>query len=347
MKQRTLIVVSVMALALAAACTKAPDDTVIANEIKAKIFSDSELKGANVDVAVTGGVATLTGELPTAELKLKFLKLAEGTAGIQRVDDQVRLPGQEVAEAQPAATAPPEPLPAQPAPAPSPTRGAASKPVAAPMPTPVAPRQAVETAPAPAAAPAAVAAAVEEPKAAPEPRPVTVELPAGTRLTVRMADPIDSSKNKTGEVFLALLDAPLPLRGDDVIPEGTVVYVRLAEAKSAGRVSGQSELELQLSRMEFQGTRYPLVSSSYQEKGQSRGKQSATRIGIATGVGAAIGAIAGGGKGAAIGAAVGGGGATAVQVFTRGQQIKVPAETMIEFSLQSPVTVSYVPGKAK
>jgi hypothetical protein len=56
--------------------------------------------------------------------------------------------------------------------------------------------------------------------------------------------------------------------------------------------------------------------------------------------GAIIGAIAGGGKGAAIGAAAGGGTGAAVQVLTKGPQVKVPSETLLEFRLQQPVTVT-------
>ena len=55
--------------------------------------------------------------------------------------------------------------------------------------------------------------------------------------------------------------------------------------------------------------------------------------------GAVIGAIVGGGKGAAIGAGVGAGAGTAVQVMTRGEQVHVPSETLLEFSLDQPVTV--------
>jgi hypothetical protein len=55
--------------------------------------------------------------------------------------------------------------------------------------------------------------------------------------------------------------------------------------------------------------------------------------------GAIIGAIAGGGKGAAIGAGVGAGAGTAVQVFTRGQQVRVPSEALLEFRLEEAVSV--------
>ena len=333
MKRKTVFAgLLVVVLALSAACSKGPDDTTIANDIKAKIFSDPDLKTTNVDVAVKDGVVTLSGELPSAEMQLKLYKLAEGTAGVSKVDDQMRVQGSQPAEAQ---AAPETPSSAEPARATQAPAGAA-------------PSAATTTRPAPAtAAPAKPAEeqAAAEPKAPPPPEPVTVAIPAGTRIAVRMTDSIDSAKNKPGELFLAILDEGIPLEGTDVIPKGTDVYIKLADAKSAGRVSGTSELELQLNKMVWQGKTYPLVSNSYEQKGKSRTKQTATRVGIGAGVGAAIGAIAGGGKGAAIGAAVGGGGATAVQVFTKGQQIKVPSETQLDFNLQAPVSVTYMPTK--
>jgi len=322
----------VVVLALSAACTKGPDDTAIANDIKARIFSDPDLKAATVDVAVKDGVVTLSGELASADLQLRLYKLAQDAAGVTKVDDQMKIKGLQVAEAQPPAQGPQAPAgktpkasaPARPAPA-------------AGYPVQPAPENA-------AAEPRAVSS--QQPVTPPTlPQPVTVSIPAGTRVAVRMADAIDSSTNKPGELFLAILDEGIPLEGADVIPKGTDVYIKLANAKSAGRVTGTSELELQLNKMVWQGKTYPLVSNSYEQKGKSRTKQTATRVGIGAGVGAAIGAIAGGGKGAAIGAAVGGGGATAVQVFTKGEQIKVPSETQLDFNLQAPVSVTYTPSK--
>jgi hypothetical protein len=319
----------VVVLALSAACSKGPDDAAIANDIKAKIFSDPDLKTTNVDVAVKDGIVTLSGEMPSAEAQLKLYKLAQDTAGVVKVEDQMRIQGAEAAEA------PAPEAPTSPGPAPSPRAPARVSAPAASASTP-APS-------APAAPPAGQVAA--EPEPPPPPQPVTVVVPTGTRIAVRMADSIDSSKNKAGELFMAILDEPIRLEGKDAIPRGTDVYIKLADAKSAGKLTGSSELELQLNKMVWQGKTYPLVSNSYEQKGKSRGKQTATRVGIGAGVGAAIGAIAGGGKGAAIGAAVGGGGATAVQVFTHGQQIKVPSETQIDFNLQAPVSVTYIPTK--
>jgi len=116
-------------------------------------------------------------------------------------------------------------------------------------------------------------------------------------------------------------------------------------ASSAGHITGRSELGLELASIAFQGKTYNVVSSDVKQSGASRGKRSAETIGGGAALGALIGAVAGGGKGAAIGAAVGGGAGTGVQVLTKGQQVKIPSETRLDFTLQQPLDITYVPGK--
>src|SRR5258708_24566934 len=105
-------------------------------------------------------------------------------------------------------------------------------------------------------------------------------------------------------------------------------------------MAGSSEQELELTRMVIDGHDYPVVSSDYTLQGKGRGKNTAEKVGGGAALGAIIGAIAGGGKGAAIGAGVGAGAGGAVQVMTRGQQVKVPSETLLEFRLQQPLMVT-------
>ncbi len=81
----------------------------------------------------------------------------------------------------------------------------------------------------------------------------------------------------------------------------------------------------------------PLFTGEYSLSGSSRGATTAKRVGTGAAVGAVIGAIAGGGRGAAIGAGVGAGAGTAVQVMTKGEQVHVPSETLLEFVLQQEV----------
>lgn len=168
----------------------------------------------------------------------------------------------------------------------------------------------------------------------------TVTIPAGQPMLVRMIDSVDSSKNHVGDVFHASLETDLNVNGALVAKKGTDVYGRLAEAKEAGHISGSSELQLELTRIVIDGHDYPVVSSDYTLQGKGRGKNTAEKVGGGAALGAIIGAIAGGGKGAAIGAGVGAGAGGAVQVLTRGQQVKVPSETLLEFRLQQPATVS-------
>jgi hypothetical protein len=187
---------------------------------------------------------------------------------------------------------------------------------------------------APAAAPArASAAAASAPGGG-------VTIPAGQTLLVRMIDGVDSSKNHVGDMFHASLETDLTVNDTVVARKGTDVYGRLAEAKEAGHMSGSAELQLELTRMVIDGKDYPLVSSDYSLKGKGRGSNTAKKVGGGAVAGAIIGAIAGGGAGAAIGAGVGSAAGAGVQVFTRGQQVKVPSETLLEFRLQQPAMVA-------
>ncbi len=167
-----------------------------------------------------------------------------------------------------------------------------------------------------------------------------VTIPAGQSMLVRMIDGVDSSKNHVGDVFHGSLETDLNVNNTIVARKGTDVYGRLAQAKEAGHLAGSSELQLELTRIVIDGKDYPVVSSDYTLQGKGRGKNTAEKVGGGAAVGAIIGAIAGGGKGAAIGAGVGAGAGGAVQVLTRGQQVKVPSETLLEFRLQQPVMVA-------
>lgn len=162
-------------------------------------------------------------------------------------------------------------------------------------------------------------------------------VPAGTHLVVRMIDGIDSKQNRVGDTFQASLEEPLIVESTQVAAKGTTVYGRLEQVKSAGRIEGQSELRLVLTGIVLNGATYNIATGQYEVQGKSRGHQTATRAGIGAVAGGIIGAIAGGGKGAAIGAGVGAGAGAASTVLTHGQQVHVPSETVLNFTLQQPV----------
>jgi len=166
-----------------------------------------------------------------------------------------------------------------------------------------------------------------------------VTIPAGTTLAIRLVDGIDSERNQPGETFKATLNSPLSVEGDVVIPAGYDVEGHLVDVKSAGKFAGKSVVVLQLDRISVGGKSYAIQTDEYKREGSSRGKNTAEKVGAGAAIGAIIGGIAGGGKGAGIGAAAGGGLGGGVQAATKGQQIKLPSETVVNFTLQSPLTV--------
>jgi hypothetical protein len=190
--------------------------------------------------------------------------------------------------------------------------------------------------PVPAVAPAPVQQAGPDAAAT---RDSAVTIPAGTSLLVRMIDSVDSDKNHVGDRFRASLEKDLTVDGTVVAARGTDVYGRLAETKEAGHFEGKAQLKLELTDLLINNRLQPIMSGDYEVSGSSRGADTAKKVGIGAIAGTVIGAIAGGGKGAAIGAGVGAGAGAAVQVVTKGEQVHVPSETLLEFRLQQPVTV--------
>jgi hypothetical protein len=167
-------------------------------------------------------------------------------------------------------------------------------------------------------------------------QPKTITVPAGTRILIRMIDSIDSSKQKTGFRFSATLETNLQAVNVVVAPRGTKIFGKLASASSSGKMSGSSQLTLEMTDIVINGSAYPLLTSTYEIKGAGEGSNTAKKVIGGAGLGALIGGIAGGGKGAGIGALVGVAGGTAIAASKKGEQLLIPSESLIEFRLQQP-----------
>jgi len=339
MRERSILSIVALALACGAGCAKKPDDAAIVTSIQSQMFSDAPLKDARLQVSSHEGQVTLRGTVGSDSAHLDAYKIASQTPGVAKVDDQIVVETPALERAQATAAAKPEPKRSQePQPKkaktlPGPETNSADN---LPPPTPE---------PSPDAAPVPVPAPAPAPTPAPPPppEPKQVEVASGTMLTVRMIDGVDSSVNHPGEIFHASLENPIVVGDEVVAPEGADVYVRLAAASSAGKFAGKSELHLELIKLESRGRSYSLVSSTYSLSGASRGKDTAEKVGGGAAVGAIIGALAGGGKGAAIGATVGGAGGGVYQGVTHGKQVRIPSETVLDFQLEQPVTVTVMP----
>ena len=168
-----------------------------------------------------------------------------------------------------------------------------------------------------------------------------VTVPAGTRILIRMVDSVDSSKQQMGYRFTAKLETNLQVDDAVVAPRGSTAYGRLATAKSAGNVSGGAELTLELTDIVISGTAYPLLTSSYQVASQGQGSKTAKRVVGGTGLGALIGGLSAGGKGAAIGAGAGAAVGTTASAASKGTQVSVPSESLLEFRLEQPASLPW------
>jgi hypothetical protein len=338
MKSRIVCSALLLVCLFAAGCAKAPTDAQLASQVQEKFSQDSGLQAKQLSAQAANGVVTLAGTVDNDAQRDAAARYASATPGVKEVVNNLT-----IAAPTPAPVAQEVPV------APS-----AEGPKPAPVKKPVVhkKRSTTEMAAAGAGAGAAgTAAAIEDHQPAspamppvpatppPPPPPQKVTIPSGTTLAVRLVDAIDSEKNQPGETFRATLNSPLSADGSVAIPAGYDVEGHLVDVKSAGKFAGQSVVILQLDRIAVGDKSYSITTDQYKREGSSRGKNTAEKVGAGAAIGAIIGGIAGGGKGAGIGAAAGGGLGGGVQAATKGQQIKLPSETVLNFTLQGPLTV--------
>jgi hypothetical protein len=150
---------------------------------------------------------------------------------------------------------------------------------------------------------------------------------------------LDTKYSHAGEGFAAVLDEPVVLGRNVVIPRGAAVHGHVTSSQQSGRLKGRAYLGLVLDSIQVDGRSYPIATNFTARVSGSHKKRNLAIIGGGTGSGAAIGAIAGGGVGAAIGAGVGAGAGTVGAFFTGRKQVVLPVETELMFSLRRPVTV--------
>lgn len=165
------------------------------------------------------------------------------------------------------------------------------------------------------------------------------ELAAGTVLSVRMIDDVDSQRDRVGQTFRATVDEPVYLDGRTVIPRGSDVVVKLVDAQQSGKFEGKTSLTLDLVSIRVDGRDLNINTSEVRQDSASRGQRTTKVVGGTAALGAIIGAIAGGGKGAAIGAASGAGVGAGAQTVTKNQTVKIPSETRLSFTLQQPLSL--------
>ena len=172
----------------------------------------------------------------------------------------------------------------------------------------------------------------------------TFEVPAGTKISVRNEESIDSKTAAEGQTYAAEVTSDVPdMDGGVVIPRGANAQIVIKSASAGGRFRGTSDLIVDLQSVSIDGQQFALETTSVVRQGKDgigENKRTAKFVGGGAVAGGIIGAILGHGKGAAIGAASGAGGGALTEAITKGDSIRIPAETLMTFKLEQPLLVS-------
>ena len=171
-------------------------------------------------------------------------------------------------------------------------------------------------------------------------------LPSGTEIVVRTNEAINSQSAKENQAFAAQVDQDVMGGSNNVVvPKGSPVELVIRKV-SQGSVTGSPDMMLDVQSVTVGGQRYLVSTADLQQKsdtGIGANKRTAEAVGGGAALGAILGAVVGKGKGAAIGAVVGAAGGAGTQILIKGKEVQVPAETVLKFQLDQPVSLKAAP----
>lgn len=320
---------------LIAGCNKTAtrSDADVAKDVQAKINTDSAITNKAITVNANNGAVTLSGSVANETERMAASNDASAVEGVKQVINNLTVG--EAAAAPGAMSSMPSNQNAYSA-APSrntsratTTRGSSRSSAATTMPSNVSGTSGPASNNMASTTPGSAAPAIQQ-----------VTIPSGTTLVVYLNEGVSSETANEGDHFSGTLGEPIYVNDRVAVPKNAQVSGRVVTAKGATKFKGNSELSLELTSLSYGGHQYRINSNTWSKQGAGRGKNTAAKVGGGAALGAIIGGIAGGGKGAAIGAGAGAAAGTGAQVITKGEKVELKPESMLQFSLQAPVTVT-------
>ncbi len=179
-------------------------------------------------------------------------------------------------------------------------------------------------------------------------------LEEGTKLEFRMDNDLSTRTARAGDQFSGTVSVPVYVGSLEAIPAGSRIHGTVESVQRAGRVSGNSQLQLKYETVELPGGTFYRIGASTAHLGSDSNRERVDRregtveersdrggdvkkIGGGAGLGAIIGAIAGGGKGAAIGGGIGAVAGTAGVLMTRGRDVVLREGEVVTIKLDRPL----------
>lgn len=180
---------------------------------------------------------------------------------------------------------------------------------------------------APAGAQALQSRAPESANAAQNP---ALSLPAGTKLMVRLDQPLDSSSAILGQSWTGTLVNDIPIGNRVALKSGTPVDGLVVAVKRSGHFRTSGGLSLRVIRVNDAA-----VATDVLTRDKDGHWKSGVKIGGGTAVGAALGGLTGGVTGAVVGGAVGATTGTVAAATTHNnKEAAIPNEAVLTFTVQ-------------
>jgi BON domain len=333
---RKLAIATIFSLGLGLAGCKvktpsapAVDDASLTTAVQSRLSSDGALASESIQAGVQNGIVTLNGNVSNEAARSLAAADVAQVAGIKTVVNNLSV---QTATPPVAAVAPPPPPP-EPKPEPKVKKSVEKrKSAAAPIERPAV----AETAPPP---PAPAPAPVAAPAPPPPPAFRTVTIPSGTTIPVRITQTLDSASTQQGQSFSGTVATDVMADGLVAIRQGTGVGGRVSAVQEAAHYKGSSLLSIELVSINRHGDSLAVATQPYSVEGKGRGKNTVAKVGGGAAVGAILGGIFGGGKGAAIGSAAGAGVGAGANTITRGEQVQIPSESLVNFTLTNSLSI--------
>lgn len=173
----------------------------------------------------------------------------------------------------------------------------------------------------------------------PPAKPAPLVVPAGASVTVRLGSALGSKLSQPSQTFSGTVAKDVPVGDSVAIPKGSTIAGTVTDAKPLGKFAGGAVLQVRLDSISLNGAAVPIHAALRTFTLKGKGKRTGIMAGGGAALGGIIGAIAGKGKGAAIGVAAGGGAGAGGAALTGNNDIVLPAESALTFTLSQAVTV--------